>query len=80
MTRGVDVADPATSGEPDRWRVAPGPVRALDRAIEPDLSNAAPFLALAAATGGRVLVRDWPRTTTQPGDRLREILPLMGAG
>ncbi|GAA1931115.1 3-phosphoshikimate 1-carboxyvinyltransferase [Nocardioides lentus] len=77
---GVDVADPATSGEPDRWRVAPGPVRALDRAIEPDLSNAAPFLALAAATGGRVLVRDWPRTTTQPGDRLREILPLMGAG
>ena len=46
--------------------------------IEPDLSNAAPFLALAAATGGRVTVRDWPAATTQPGDELREILTLMG--
>ncbi|MCH1866599.1 3-phosphoshikimate 1-carboxyvinyltransferase [Nocardioides sp. CFH 31398] len=76
---GVRVTAPGDEGsEPDRWTVAPGPVAALDTAIEPDLSNAAPFLALAAATGGRVLVRDWPRSTTQPGDRLREILPLMG--
>ncbi|MEN8672424.1 3-phosphoshikimate 1-carboxyvinyltransferase [Nocardioides sp.] len=64
--------------EADRWRVSPGPVRALDRVIEPDLSNAAPFLALAAATGGSVTVRHWPRTTQQPGDELREILTLMG--
>ena len=34
--------------------------------------------ALAAVTGGSVTVRDWPRATTQPGDRLREILTLMG--
>ena len=65
--------------EPNRWRVAPGPVRAVDVTIEPDLSNAAPFLAVAAVTGGTVTVRDWPRTTTQAGDRLREILALMGA-
>jgi 3-phosphoshikimate 1-carboxyvinyltransferase len=64
--------------EADRWRVSPGPVRALDRLIEPDLSNAAPFLALAAATGGTVTVRHWPHTTQQPGDELREILTLMG--
>ncbi len=63
---------------PNRWAVSPGPVRALDRTVEPDLSNAAPFLALAAVSGGRVTVRDWPTATTQPGDRLREILARMG--
>ena len=72
---GVDVDD----SDADRWRVLPGPVRALDRTIEPDLSNAAPFLALAAVSGGEVTVRDWPRSTTQAGDRLREILALMGS-
>ena len=65
--------------QPDRWQVLPGPVRAVDVAIEPDLSNAAPFLAIAAVTGGKVTVRDWPRSTTQAGDALREILTLMGA-
>ena len=35
-----------------RWRVAPGPVAARDWTVEPDLSNAAPFLAAAAVTGG----------------------------
>ncbi|HZJ05068.1 MAG TPA: 3-phosphoshikimate 1-carboxyvinyltransferase [Nocardioidaceae bacterium] len=61
-----------------RWRVFPGVVRALDVTIEPDLSNAAPFLAAALVSGGEVTVRDWPRTTTQAGDALREILALMG--
>jgi 3-phosphoshikimate 1-carboxyvinyltransferase len=64
--------------QPDRWVVEPGPVKALDRTIEPDLSNAAPFLALAAISGGRIVVRDWPETTDQPGDELRTILALMG--
>ncbi len=71
---GVEVDD----SEANRWSVAPGPVRAVDHVIEPDLSNAAPFLALAAVTGGSVTVRDWPADTTQPGDSLREILTLMG--
>ena len=71
---GVAVDD----ADANRWAVAPGPVKALDRAIEPDLSNAAPFLALAAVSGGRVVVRDWPHATTQPGDELRTILALMG--
>ena len=61
-----------------RWAVAPGPIRAVDRTIEPDLSNAAPFVALAAVTGGRVTVRDWPARTTQAGDALREILARTG--
>ena len=71
---GVEVDD----ADPNRWAVAPGPIRAVDHTIEPDLSNAAPFLALAAISGGSVTVRDWPRSTTQAGDALREILTAMG--
>ena len=63
---------------PNRWAVAPGPIKPVDHLIEPDLSNAAPFLALAAVTGGRSTVRDWPRATTQAGDALRDILPADG--
>jgi 3-phosphoshikimate 1-carboxyvinyltransferase len=72
---GIDVDDTT----PDRWRVSPGPVRATDVVVEPDLSNAAPFLAAAAVTGGRVTVSGWPAATTQAGDRLRTILAEMGA-
>ena len=71
---GVDVDDSGAN----RWAVAPGPVKPVDHLIEPDLSNAAPFLALAAVSGGSVTVRDWPRTTTQAGDALRGILARMG--
>jgi 3-phosphoshikimate 1-carboxyvinyltransferase len=73
-THGVAVDD----GEPSRWRVSPGPVHAVDHTIEPDLSNAGPFLALAAVTGGAVTVRDWPRATTQAGDALRDLLQRVG--
>ncbi len=71
----VDDADPGAA----TWRVHPGPVRALDREVEPDLSNAAPFLAAALVTGGRVTVPSWPTRTTQAGDALRELLAAMGA-
>ncbi len=71
---GVDV-----TGGTDRWRVGPGPVRARDIDVEPDLSNAAPFLAAAVVTGGRVTVPGWPRRTTQAGDALRGLLEQVGA-
>jgi len=61
------------------WRVEPGPVEPWNRTVEPDLSNATPFLAAAAITGGTVRVPDWPTETTQPGDAIRWILSLMGA-
>jgi 3-phosphoshikimate 1-carboxyvinyltransferase len=61
------------------WRVSPGPIAAVDRVVEPDLSNAAPFLAAALVTGGRVTVRDWPEVTTQPGAQLDRLLSEMGA-
>jgi 3-phosphoshikimate 1-carboxyvinyltransferase len=62
----------------NHWRVLPSTIRAVDVDIEPDLSNAAPFLAAAMVSGGEVTIRDWPRRTTQAGDALREILTLMG--
>jgi 3-phosphoshikimate 1-carboxyvinyltransferase len=72
--RGVDVVRTERG-----WRVTPGPVAARDEVLEPDLSNAAPFLAAALVTGGRVTVRDWPAETTQPGGRLDALLGAMGA-
>ncbi len=62
------------------WRVAPALLRAGDRVIEPDLSSAAPFLAAAVVTGGRVTVAGWPPSTTQPGAALPDLLAAMGAG
>ncbi len=62
----------------DVWRVAPGDLRAGEIDIEPDLSNAAPFLAAALVTAGRVTVRGWPAETTQPGDALRHLLGELG--
>jgi 3-phosphoshikimate 1-carboxyvinyltransferase len=72
--RGVEVDD----AEPARWRVAPGTIRACDELVEPDLSNAAAFLALAATTGGSVTVRDWPAQTTQGGAAIVELLAETG--
>jgi 3-phosphoshikimate 1-carboxyvinyltransferase len=61
------------------WSVKPGELHGLDLVIEPDLSNAAPFLSIAMVCGGRVAIADWPLKTTQPGDQLRLILAQMGA-
>jgi len=61
------------------WRVEPGVLRGQDFVIEPDLSNAAPFLSIAMACGGSITIADWPTSTTQPGDQLREIFTRMGA-
>jgi 3-phosphoshikimate 1-carboxyvinyltransferase len=72
---GVDVDD----HDANNWRVSPGEIRPLNVDIEPDLSNATPFLAAAAVTAGEVTVPGWPEHTTQPGDAIRDILERMGA-
>ncbi|MEZ7132804.1 3-phosphoshikimate 1-carboxyvinyltransferase [Nonomuraea sp. AD125B] len=77
MLRAAEVV--VDDGEPDVWRVEPGPIAARDVTVEPDLSNAAPFLAAALVTGGTVTIPAWPRVTTQPGDALRGLLTSMGA-
>ncbi|MFM8751609.1 MAG: 3-phosphoshikimate 1-carboxyvinyltransferase [Actinomycetota bacterium] len=63
---------------PAQWRVEPGKLKGQEMIIEPDLSNAAPFMSIALVCGGSVTIRDWPRNTTQPGDALREIFTTMG--
>jgi len=73
--RGVEVTSPR-SGE---WIVEPGPIAAAEVAIEPDLSNAAPFLAAALIAGGTVTIDGWPEQTTQVGAELARLLPQFGA-
>ncbi len=73
--RGVEVDDRV----PGTWRVAPAPVTGGRVEVEPDLSNAGPFLAAALVAGGRVRVPGWPARTTQAGDLLRGLLRRMGA-
>ena len=73
--RGVDVECP----EPGLWVVHPGPIAGRDVLIEPDLSNAAPFLIAAIVAGGEVTVPFWPDETTQVGADLEHILPRFGA-
>ena len=61
------------------WSVKAGKLHGQELVIEPDLSNAAPFLSLAMVCGGSVTIADWPKTTTQPGNQLRSIFTQMGA-
>ncbi len=73
--RAVTVQTPSV-GE---WIVAPGAIAGAEVDIEPDLSNAAPFLAAALITGGSVTITGWPPSTTQVGEHLTELLALFGA-
>lgn len=78
MLATAGVAVTRETGTVTRWSVDPAPIRAVDWVIEPDLSNAAAFLAAAAMTGGSVSVPRWPETTTQPGAEIVSILIDMG--
>ena len=73
--RGVTVHNP----EPGLWVVPPGPIEATETEIEPDLSNAAPFLVAAIVAGGTVAIEGWPESTTQVGADLEHLLPRFGA-
>lgn len=74
-------ADVSASGgpRPDTWRVRPGPLNLGDFTVEPDLSNAGPFLAAALVTGGSVTIADWPRDSFQAADGILAVLTDMGA-
>src|SRR3954470_6939429 len=75
QARGVDAGATGDAA----WRVVPGPIAGGEVDIEPDLSNAAPFLAAALVAGGTVRIAGWPRSTTQVGDSLRELFVAFGA-
>lgn len=61
------------------WNVAPAPIQSRDVHVEPDLSNATPFMAAALVCGGTVRIPAWPSHTTQPGGLAPEIFERMGA-
>ncbi|QSY57194.1 3-phosphoshikimate 1-carboxyvinyltransferase [Bifidobacterium imperatoris] len=62
------------------WTVEPRALQLPDKVtVEPDLSNAAPFLGAALIAGGTVRVPHWPQSTTQPGGLLPGYLEQMGA-
>jgi 3-phosphoshikimate 1-carboxyvinyltransferase len=60
------------------WQVRPGPITAVDAPVEPDLTNAATFLAAAMVTGGQVSTA-WPADSVQAGDALANVLAAFGA-
>ena len=74
-----DAGVPVDDGQANRWRVSPGPVSARHWDIEPDLSNAVPFLAAAVASGGIVRIAGWPSVSTQPADTILAILEQLGS-
>ena len=77
VLRGAGVV--VDDSRPAIWQVRPGPIGGRDVRVEPDLSNAGPFLAAAMVAGGSVRVPGWPTTTTQPGALLPGLLTRMGA-
>lgn len=77
--RGVTVDVDIASENEASWTVHPGAIKALDMIVEPDLSNALPFIAAAMVTQGSVTIPDWPTSSTQPGAQLPELLQRMGA-
>jgi 3-phosphoshikimate 1-carboxyvinyltransferase len=74
---GASASEP--SPDNNTWRVASGGLTGRDIGIEPDLTNAAPFLAAAVATGGTVRIEGWPATTTQAGALMLDYLMAFGA-
>jgi 3-phosphoshikimate 1-carboxyvinyltransferase len=72
--RGVTLENP----EPGVWIVPPAVIAGADIDIEPDLSNAGPFLAAALVGGGSVTITGWPTETTQVGAEMSGILRDMG--
>lgn len=73
--RGVEVETPETGV----WSVKASVLKAIDVDIEPDLSNAAPFLAAPLITGGRVTLSAWPAATSQVGADVPRLLEAFGA-
>ena len=66
-------------GRPDAWRVRPGRLDLGSVTVEPDLSNAGPFLAAALVTGGTITIPDWPHDSLQAAGPILEVLGRMGA-
>jgi 3-phosphoshikimate 1-carboxyvinyltransferase len=79
---GAEVTEMSPAGaaaRPEAWRVQPGPLDLGSVTVEPDLSNAGPFLAAALVTGGTIIVPGWPRDSLQAAGQILDVLTRMGA-
>jgi 3-phosphoshikimate 1-carboxyvinyltransferase len=72
-------AEGEPAGPPNTWRVQPGVLECHDVTVQPDLSNAAPFLSAALVTGGTVTITGWPAVTSQPAAQILGLLASFGA-
>jgi 3-phosphoshikimate 1-carboxyvinyltransferase len=75
----VEELGSGAGGRPDAWRVRPGRLNLGSVTVEPDLSNAGPFLAAALVTGGTITIPDWPRDSLQAAGEILDVLGQMGA-
>jgi 3-phosphoshikimate 1-carboxyvinyltransferase len=75
----VETGTRAGGSAADTWRVHPGRLAGRAVTIQPDMSNAVPFLAAALVTGGTVTIRDWPAVTSQPASQILDVLTRLGA-
>ncbi len=79
MLRDAGATVEVGAGErPDHWVVRPGRLHLGDFTVEPDLSNAGPFLAAALVTGGSVTIRDWPVVSLQAADAILDVITQLG--
>jgi 3-phosphoshikimate 1-carboxyvinyltransferase len=76
---GASVSADGSAGRPDAWRVAPGAIELGTVDVEPDLSNAGPFLAAALVTGGTVVIPGWRRDSLQASEQILDVFTSMGA-
>jgi len=76
-------AGPRPGVRPYYWRVRPGRLDLGAITVEPDLSNAGPFLAAALVTGGTLTLPGWPRAenghSLQAAGPILDVLTRMGA-
>ncbi len=72
-------AGAAVESDGSSWQIRPGPLNPGTIAVEPDLSNAAPFLAAALVTGGQVTIPGWPEPSLQAAGPILAVLCEMGA-
>lgn len=75
---GIEVAQNLIDARNATWRVSPQVPQGFSITVEPDLSNAAAFVAAALVTNGSVTIKNWPEKTTQAGNALVELIPAMG--
>ncbi|HJY95451.1 MAG TPA: 3-phosphoshikimate 1-carboxyvinyltransferase, partial [Streptosporangiaceae bacterium] len=78
---GAEVTQMRSGGQdrPDGWRVRPGRLDLGSVTVEPDLSNAGPFLAAALVTGGTLTLPGWPSDSLQAAGPILDVLTRMGA-